>query len=242
MTWLSASIHKISDLSASDKDVMYHLYDTYYAGGNMSVFNKDLDSKNYAVLLKDSGGAIRGFSTLAVYDERYNNSPLRVVYSGDTIIDKAYWGKNEFATVWLRFVGHLKAQVPDVPLYWLLIVKGHRTYRYLSIFSNEYYPRHDLETPAEYQQLMHYLASGRFGNAYDPASGLVDFPEPRSFLREDLVPIPPKDQSRPDVKFFLSKNPGYTKGDELLCLCELQPDTLTRFARGWFLEGMRGEL
>lgn len=242
MTWLSASILKISELSASDKDSMYHLYDTYYAGGNPAIFNKDLDAKDYAVLLKNGNGTIQGFSTLTIYDDYHQDLPVRVIYSGDTIIGKAYWGKNEFAPVWLRFVGHVKAQAPDVPLYWLLIVKGHRTYRYLSLFSKEYYPRHGADTPPDYQHLMHHLASGRFGDAYDPASGLVCFPAPRSFLREELVPIPPKDKARADVQLFLAKNPGYVNGDELLCLCKLEPDYLTRFARIWFLEGMEGKL
>ena len=32
------------------------------------------------------------------------------------------------------------AQLPEQPLYWFLIVKGHRTYRYLSAFSVDFHP------------------------------------------------------------------------------------------------------
>lgn len=242
MTWLNASIHDVSELSTADRESMYRLYDTYYGGGDDSVFNRDLDAKNYAVLLKNGKGSIQGFSTLALYDETYQKKLVRVLYSGDTIIDKAYWGKNEFATAWLRFAGSIKAQVPELPLYWLLIVKGHRTYRYLSLFSKDYYPRYDMEIPENDRLIMHHLATQRFGNMYNPTTGLVHFPPPRSFLKEDVAPIPPKDQTRPEVQFFLSKNPGYHNGDELLCLCKLEPENLTRFARAWFVEGMNGKL
>src|SRR5476651_1954199 len=96
--------------------------------------------------------------------------------------------------------GRVKAEAAEFPLYWLLIVKGHRTYRYLSLFSNEYYPRHDAATPPEQQFLMNHLARSRFGDAYDAESGLVKFAGRRSFLREDLAPIPAKDMNRGEVK------------------------------------------
>jgi len=240
MNRLNASVIDVSSLSDSDKGNMFKLYKFYYCGSVQSVFELDLNCKDYVVLLTDSEGKIRGFSTLAVYEEQFEKTPLKVLFSGDTIIDKAYWGKNDFAMVWLQLAGHIKQQTPNLPLYWLLIVKGHRTYRYLSLFSEEYYPRYDVGTPEAQQRIMDYLARQRFGKSYNPETGLVQFPEPRSFLNEDLVPIPQKNKARPYIQYFLSRNPDYARGDELLCLCELEPDNLTRFARKWFLEGMSG--
>ncbi len=239
MTMLDACVRRISSLSDADRARMFELYRDNYGGADEPVFNNDLEAKNYTILLTDPMANICGFSTVAVYDENYAGKAVKVVFSGDTIIDKAYWGKNEFAATWLRLVGSIKAESPDTPLYWLLIVKGHRTYRYLSLFSHEYHPRHDAETPVERQHLMHHLAERRFGTAYDAERGLVLFQGPRSFLKEDLAPVPAKDMARGDVQYFLARNPGYTQGDELLCLCELAPDNLTRFARAWFMEGMK---
>lgn len=239
MTMLDACVRRISSLSKEDRECMFRLYRDNYGGAAETVFNKDLNAKDYTILLTDPLANIRGFSTLAIYNEQYRGKPVKVIYSGDTIIDKAYWGKNEFAATWLRLVGSIKAEAPGIPLYWLLIVKGHRTYRYLPLFSKEYYPRHDAETPAAQQRLMHHLAASRFGDAYDAESGLVRFQGKRSFLSEDLAPVPPKDLARGDVQYFLARNPRYTEGDELLCLCELAPENLTRFARAWFMEGMK---
>jgi hypothetical protein len=176
---------------------------------------------------------------LALYEEEYQESPLRIIYSGDTIIDKAYWGQPLFAKKWLQLAGELTTYSPDVPLYWLLIVKGHRTYRYLQLFSQNYYPHYSKQTPPMVQDLMDHLASQRFGEFYKQNRGLVYFPEPRSFLCSELAVIPKKDLKRPEVQFFMSKNPNYTQGDEMVCLCELSQKNLTRFSRKWFLEGIQ---
>lgn len=239
MNRLDATVVDVADLVDADRASMFGLYQRYYNGAEISIFNRDLEGKDYVVLLTDSAGNVGGFSTLAVYDDLFENSKIRVLFSGDTIIDRDYWGKNEFAMAWLQLAGHIKKQSPQIPLYWLLIVKGHRTYRYLSLFSKNYYPRHDVDTPAAQQRLMDYLARQRFGDSYDPDTGLVRLPEPRSYLNEELAPIPQKDSCRPDIQYFLARNPGYARGDELLCLCELETGNLRRFAREWFLAGMR---
>jgi hypothetical protein len=236
---LLTSIVNISTLTEKDRTTMFDLYHVNYDGGEPSVFYRDLDAKNYAVVLRDESGIVRGFSTLAVYNENFSGQPVRVVYSGDTIVEQAYWGQNQLSKTWLELAGCIKQEAPHVPLYWLLIVKGHRTYRYLSLFSTEYYPRHNVETPTGIQQLMDHLARQKFGDQYDPINGLVKFPEPRSFLNEELAIIPDKDCGRLDVKYFLTRNPQYYEGDELLCLCELKAENLTKIARQLFEAGRK---
>jgi hypothetical protein len=236
-TLAEASILQVEDLSISYKKRMFALYETYYVGSDETRFLLDLQMKSQVILLRDEWETLQGFSTLALYEERYDGKPLRIIYSGDTIIDKAFWGQSLFAKTWLQLAGKLTAKDPEIPLYWLLIVKGHRTYRYLQLFSQDYYPRYGTETPASIQALINHLALRRFGEAYVPEQGLVYFPEPRSFLHPDLAIIPEKDLKRPEVQFFLSKNPNYTQGDELVCLCRLEENNLTRFAKRWFLEG-----
>ena len=234
---LKTSILTTTEINDMDRTAMFHLYDSYYQGASRKVFRMDLDDKDYVIALKDHEGVIRGFSTLAIFNERFYESKIRVIFSGDTIVDKAYWGQNPLSQTWIEFAGHIKAGAPEIPLYWLLIVKGHRTYRYLSIFSNQYFPRYERETPAEYQELMHYLGNERFGDSYNPESGLVLFPEPRSYLIPELAVIPDKDRERPEIKYFLERNPQYYEGDELLCLCELQEQNLTNLASRWFKDG-----
>lgn len=236
---LKTSISNVCELTTRQRDTMFRLYAAYYEGAQQPIFETDLNAKNFVVLLTDESNHIRGFSTLCVYDDNWDGQRVRVLYSGDTIIERDWWGQNQFSKSWLELAGRIKAEAPEVPLYWLLIVKGHRTYRYLSLFSSEYFPRHDSETPQEYKSLMDHLASRKFGDWYDPRSGLIKFPEPRSYLSPDLAEIPAKDSHRPEVKYFLDRNPRYFEGDELLCLCELRAEKLTRLARQWFEEGCK---
>lgn len=235
------SVVEIHTLSEQDKNQMFSLYSTYYCGCEERIFQADLENKNYVILLRDKG-VIQGFSTLALYEEKYNGSLINVLYSGDTIIAKTYWGQPLLPKAWLQFAGKVAADSPEIPLYWLLIVKGHRTYRYLQLFSQNYYPRYNVETPHEIQEMIDYLASRRFREDYDPNKGLVYFSGPRSFLNPDLAAIPEKDNKRPEVQFFLSKNPNYAQGDEMVCLCKLSQSNLTRLSRKWFMEGAQPTL
>jgi hypothetical protein len=221
---------------------MYALYERYYEGSSFEVFQRDLLAKDRVVLLRGQDGELRGFSTLAVYAREFEGTPLRVVFSGDTIIDERCWGSQAFAFSWLRFVGWLKAQAPQAPLYWLLISKGHRTYRYLPAFSREYFPAHDRNTPPRMQGLIDFLATERFGAAYDSAAGVLRFDQSQGHLRRRLACIPDKDLRLQEVRYFLRRNPDYAQGDELVCLCELAADNLKPIARRVFESGATFEV
>jgi hypothetical protein len=50
-------------------------------------------------------------------------------------------------------------------------------------------------------------------------------------LRPGLVEVPPGRAADPDVRFFLERNPGYVRGDELVSLTSLEPENLTPAGR-----------
>src|SRR6185436_522698 len=137
------------------------LYGSYYEATSFALFESDLSDKDFAVVLRDEAGAVVGFSTLVILNTEIDGRWLRAIYSGDTIIARPYWGTQALAFTWLRFAGTVKAQVPECPLYWFLIVKGHRTYRYLSAFSIDFYPHWQAPTPPWAQSVMTGLARGR---------------------------------------------------------------------------------
>ena len=76
-----------SDLRPHDRDAMLSLLDRHFLGMSPDAFEKDLDQKNWVILLEDPDGSLRGFSTLHLYDVVYNGEEHSVVYSGDTIVD-----------------------------------------------------------------------------------------------------------------------------------------------------------
>lgn len=228
---------EVAALSARDRRAMYALYERYYEASSWRLFEADLAAKDRALVLRDETGAVQGFSTLAVYERRFEGAPLRVVFSGDTIVDERHWGQQALALAWLRLAGAIRAERPGVPLYWLLISKGHRTYRYLPAFSRMFHPSPDPATEAPLRALKDFLACDRFGAAYDAAAGVVRFPESRGHLRAAYAEVPAAHLRLPEVAFFLARNPGYARGDELVCLCELAPHTLRPLARRAFAAG-----
>jgi hypothetical protein len=127
----------------------------------------------------------------------------------------------------------LKAH-PDTPLYWLLISKGLRTYKYLPTCFIEYYPHWQNETPQNISQLMNQLGKYRFNEFYNPDTGIVSARENGQYLKDEFQPSIKTD--KPYESFFYNKNPGYMKGDELLCLTRLSlenilPDILAALSR-----------
>jgi len=242
MDELNGRVERTAGLDGATRAAMFTLYQHYYGGTSEALFFDDLKDKQYAVILRDDGGTLQGFSSIKVWEEDVAGRRFRVMYSGDTIVHQDHWGQQALAFTWIHFSGALKSAAPDVPLYWFLLVKGHRTYRYLKAFYRVFYPAYNRETPPEAQALLDHLAGQKFGRFYNPATGVVHFPESRGHLKADWAEIPEKDRKRPDVRFFLERNPGYTRGDELVCLTELSRGNQAPLAARLFDAGFAGGL
>ena len=220
-----------TDLSDEDIQSMFHLFSENFDGATIDIFQRDLSSKNWVILLRDSTAhAIQGFSTLALYETTFNHKPLSVVYSGDTIIRREYWGTPQLPSTWIKTV--LEKSVDMVqPLYWLLISSGYKTYRFLTVFYKEFFPRFDMPTPPDVQALMEQLASQRFGTDYRCEEGVVRFRNGATPLREGIAEVTDERLHDPHVAFYIARNPGYINGDELVCITRVHPDNFTPAGR-----------
>lgn len=214
---------------------MYRLHDRYYAGADAGVFRADLSGKSHVICLTE-GDRLRGFSTLALQTFNACTDVEVAIFSGDTIIDHEYWGEQALARAFCRYAGTVKAAQPDAPLYWFLISKGYRTYRYLHAFAHRYFPHPGEPTPDAMKRRMDTLAQARFGSAYRPALGIVRFEPVRGFLRAPWNAVRDGLRSRPEVSFFLGRNAGYLNGDELVCIAELSEENLRSVARREFTQ------
>jgi hypothetical protein len=213
-----------TDLTDAQRAAMLALMQENFLGVTEELFGRDLAEKNWVILLEDEQGQVRGFSTQLLYATQVDGAPVRVVYSGDTIVHRDAWGSNALARTWLEAV---RTWQSDVPLYWLLIISGFRTYRFLPVFWKEFWPRHDAPAlPA----LLIALARERFDGRYDPASGILRLAAPQ-VLRDGLQEIPTSRLGNPHVDFFARVNPGHARGDELVCLCPLTPANQTPAGR-----------
>lgn len=218
---------------------MYSLYARYYAGTSRELFRADLGAKHAVIELRD-GEALHGFSTLTWFDFEAAGEQRRAIFSGDTVIDHRYWGEQTLLEAFCRYAGRLHADCTVRPLYWFLISKGHRTFRYLGAFARSYFPNPHTPTPSVEQACIDHLARVRFGAAYLPGRGVIRFSEAHGFLKPEWAGVREGLRGRAEVEFFLERNPGHGEGDELACIARLAPDNLRSFARRAFLEGLNG--
>ena len=219
---------------------LFTLFQRHYDCVDEDRFRHDLREKDAVILLRDRrSGEVRGFSTQQILRQTVGNRTVRALFSGDTIIDRAYWGEQELVRGWCHFAGQTLADEPENPLYWFLISKGYRTYLYLPLFFHCYLPTRDGDTSPFEQQLLDALASAKFGSSYHPLTGTLRFHASQGQLKPGLADIPTGREDDPNVRFFLDRNPGYAHGDELVCLAEIAPGNMKSFARRWLLGGMR---
>jgi hypothetical protein len=238
MARLSAIVRSRAELDPLDVERMHCLYAAYYDAAPQDQFRSDLAGKDFVIELRE-GAELRGFSTLALMD--FARGERRAIYSGDTIIDRRYWGEQVLAHAFCAFAGRIKAAAPAVPLYWFLISKGHRTYRYLGVFAHRYFPSPAEPACPEAKAWIDELAARRFGAAYVPELGLVRFPRSRGHLKAEWAGVRDAVRERAEARFFLERNPRYHEGDELCCLAALEIDNLRSLARKAFIEGMHDD-
>ena len=236
MDRLNAIVRPRADLDELRVTRMYELYASYYEAACPTRFRADLAEKHFVIELRE-GETLRGFSTLALMDFGAGMK-RRAIFSGDTIVDHRFWGEQALARAFCRLAGQLRALAPERPLYWFLISKGHRTYRYLSVFSHRYYPSRRGPTPPEVRGWIDELAGRRFGAAYFAELGLVRFPRSQGQLKPQWDGLDQHARTRPEIRFFLQRNPHCHEGDELCCLTALEAGNLRSFARQAFLEGL----
>jgi len=220
----------VAEIAPTDARAMYEIFARHYDCVSFEQFLLDLSEKDCVLVLRNPDFEICGFSTQKILRVSVGDNPVRAVFSGDTIVDRAYWGEQELSRCWCRYVSSMYAEEPTVPLYWFLISKGYRTYLYLPVFFESFYPNCEVPTPAFEQRVLDLLATAKFPDHYLPESGLIKFPQSHGQLKPYFAEIPARRLHNPHVQFFLKRNPAYATGHELACLAEISPSNMKLFA------------
>lgn len=232
-TLLAGEIMRTGKLSAGERTRMHFLMTEYFTRIDAGRFNRDLAEKPWTILLRDPSGEIMGFSTLDIMETHVDGRLARAVYSGDTIIDQRCRATTALPRTFLRFVAlHTKAGLDGADWFWFYVCKGFRTYRFLPVFYRGFHPHPEQATPAFERKVIDHLAQSRFGEAYDPAAGVVRVPDDYA-LREGVKDVPNGRSRDPFIRFFVHRNPGWTKGEELVCLASLARPNLRSRPLQW---------
>ncbi len=217
-------------LAAEQVQRLFALMQQSYGGCTLPRFLRDLEGKDKVLLLLDEQDHIQGFTTTVLFDFQRQGEPLRMLFSGDTVIAAEARGSTALMCAWWQLVCDLLIDC-ESELYWMLISKGWRTYKMLPLFFREFYPDRRCPTPLAMAAFMEALGRARFGDQYE--NGLILPPEP-DFLLSGAADVSPRRAKDLDVGFFLERNPQFYAGHELLCVCRLHPDNLTPLARNLF--------
>jgi len=217
----------IGDLSAGVIETLQTLMQRYYDGVSPARFRSDLREKSSVLLIRNANDTIVGFSTMLLSDVTVGSQVARVLFSGDTIVDKAYWGQTALFRSFARLLTGLLEQRPD-PLYWLLLTKGIRTYLLLPLYFKAYYPgigqaRREFECA-----LARRVAAERYGIQFQEQEWIVRPDPPADRLRPEYAAIPAHRQRDAHVQFYLKANPGYRSGDELVSIAHVSYENFTR--------------
>jgi hypothetical protein len=209
----------VSCASLEERDEMYALFASYFARTDRARFESDLAEKDGVILLRD-GDRIRGFSTFKWMED----GEIVAFFSGDTIVDREYWGETVLSRMWAK-IAFAKADQIERKVYWFLIASGYKTWRFLPVFFREFYPNPDMPTPAHIQDTIDSLGTRKFGDQY--ADGIVRFRNATP-LRRGVAEITDERLRDPLIAFFARANPGHANGDELACVTEVSRANLTR--------------
>ena len=201
-------------LREADVVAMERLYREFYVGADEADFRRDLEEKDYAIILRGTG--VCGFSTMKLVEV----AGMRVLFSGDTVVETSQRGQWGLAGGFGHMIKFVERMFPDETAYWFLISKGARTYRFLPTFFRRYVPGPVAD--ADLSARLARVASAFYPREYNPATGVLHFVGKKDRLRGDLL--------RMDTESvrFRALNPGWLNGDELCCLAPLATDNLNR--------------
>ena len=230
---LDGGITPTADLTAAERVRMRTLMEACFSGLEIERFERDLGEKPWTILLRDASCDIQGFSTLDIMETRVAGRVVKAVYSGDTVIAHRHRATSSLPRAFLRFVARYTGSNRDgAEWFWFYVCKGFRTYRFLPVFYHNFYPHPGLATPVFEQQVMDHLAMTRFGSAYDPSSGIVRVANDY-VLREGVGDVTDARARDPFIRFFADRNPGWVKGEELVCLVALDRLNLKSKPQEW---------
>lgn len=219
----------VSDLDAATRDEAFVLFRGSYDGTSRERFEHDLAEKQHIILLYDrESGALKGFSTVLVRALASPRGPATVVFSGDTVIDREYWGQKQLHLAFARLLATLKLRAPARPLYWFLISKGYRTYLLLANAFPNAVPRQGTNDDPALRAMLDTLATERFGAQYDRARGVVRYETPHERVRDGIAPVTAAALRNRHVRFFVERNPEHVSGVELACLADVHVRDLAR--------------
>ena len=219
---------KRENVSVDDCIGMYKLFSVYYQNTPFETFMADLSKKTGVHIAKRvTDGKVVGFSTAVSFLTEVDGKQVRMLFSGDTVMAKEYWGNPAFPQSFFRWVLAERLKHPFIELNWFLISMGYRTYLILANNFYDYYPNIDGEN-AHLKKVAFAAADTLFPGKLNRENGLVEFGDEACALSDFVTPINDKERQVPKIAFFEKCNPDWMNGSEMACAGSLSWSTFGR--------------
>ncbi len=215
---------KVKNIDRTIRLDMFNLFDKYYAHTNFDRFCSDLDEKDHVLTMWRNGARkneLIGFTTVRRRTSLLPE-PHVYIFSGDTVMDKAYWGSKCLQKSFFWYILETKIIALNKPVFWFLISKGHKTYLLMRNNFPYSFPNCNELTPNKMKAIMDHYYKQKFPHAYCEDTNLIRFPEISEATRSQYWDIKPDCRENPDLAYFLKTNPDFSKGVELACIAEIR--------------------
>ncbi len=224
MKKMTYTLIDVNRVNRKTKDEMFNLFIKYF-DCEEETFYLDLESKKALVLLENQDKDIVGFTSMDISVEEFRNKKIVILFSGNTIVDERYRDELYLITGFLEFAVRTQFKYPEYKIFWHLICEGYKTYRYLPLSFNRFYPHYKKESLQYEKELLDKVSLKRFNRHYDKNTDIIRIPG-SELLKTDFAKTPQNKLNDKHIKFFTDKNPFYADGDKLSCIAEISYNNL----------------
>jgi hypothetical protein len=209
---------KLDHISVQEVREMFKVFCRYYENTSLEQFVSDLERKSGAFIIRRKiDDAIVGFSTMGIYHMEVDGKKIRGIFSGDTILEKEYWGNRAMNAAFVKRVVWEALKDPFTPQYWFLISKGYKTFLLLTRNFPDYYPHPNREN-GHMKHIVEAYCDKLFPGHLNKESMVLDFGDGYNCLKNNVTPISREQREETDIAFFEQRNPQWERGTELPCV------------------------
>jgi len=229
---ITTRFYSIKNISVPRLIEMHKLFIQYYNNADLKTFTTDMAKKTGVFILEDKfRKRIVGFSTWTEMEVIEGGQKALGVFSGDTVIDKSYWGNKGLQKSFIKKLFTTKLMNPKRPVFWLLISKGYKTYLLLTNNFIQFYPCYQTHNE-KLESIVDEYCTQLYPGAYCQESRLLNFGDEYQSLREGVACITPEmKEKNHDIRHFEKLNPTWEQGTELPCVGKVTYSMLLDFMK-----------
>lgn len=198
--------------SEAERQQMYAIYQQSYTCTWEEFLEKKDTLDLYAVYY--DGNQLIGFTGLCYKKIEVDGKNYMAVYVGQTVIPSSYRGKNLIQrTVLKLFFKHLYSHPFSTLVVWNNALT-YRPYLILAKGAKVFYPNSANEQYLHYKNIQNKIGEIYYPKHYNASTGVVD--KGYNVMKAHEVNYTAQETADPDVRYYLSRNPGSFQGHGLI--------------------------